>query len=220
MILKKKPQIQQEVQNQAGQNSENVENKTPKFELKSEEIAVIVPNQTMNFKEQLSMLQAQQNVIYDFSLTSDFASTYEFDCATITEEDAKFFLDVIEYNKNEQFVQSVGDIKVLNNVSVVEQNITPQNVKATEKIMEILDTASKTNKPVRIDFDNQITLVLKVNTDGKLFAQFYPGDRAAEEYLKNNIQSLRNTFDEKNILYSYLDYGQRKRENNKERREK
>ena len=86
--------------------------------------------------------------------------------------------------------------------------------------MEILDTASKTNKPVRIDFDNQITLVLKVNTDGKLFAQFYPGDRAAEEYLKNNIQSLRNTFDEKNILYSYLDYGQRKRENNKERREK
>ena len=97
---------------------------------------------------------------------------------------------------------------------------TAKNVKATEKIMQILETTVKENKPVRIDFDNQITVILRVDDKGKLSANFIPSDKAAEEYLKQNIQSLRNTFDKENILYSYLGYSQNRGNNKRERRGK
>ena len=183
------------------------------------ETNALVQNQNLTFKEQLNQLN-NQNSIYDFSFDVDFADVFSFSTNDIKEEDLTFFLNILEKSKNDKTIENIGLIPIVNNLQNTAETQETQTVQATEKVAQIVEIASKTGKPVRIDFDNQITVVLKVDNQGKINAHFYPGDKAAEEYLKNNIQNLRNTFDEKNILYSYLDYKQNKGNNGKERKDK
>ncbi len=54
-----------------------------------------------------------------------------------------------------------------------------------------------------------------MSEDGKINAHFIPGDKAVEEYLKNNIPYLKQRFEEQNIPYANLSYkGQQQRQNN------
>ena len=61
-----------------------------------------------------------------------------------------------------------------------------------------------------------------MNKDGSLAANFIPGDKAVEQYLKNNISFLKQRFDDQNLPYSELSYSnsrqqqQERRKNNKE----
>ena len=103
------------------------------------------------------------------------------------------------------------------------QNIS-QNVKVSSILMEKLSESMKTNQPFRIDFDKDISVIIKVNKDGTLTANFIPGDKAVEQYLRNNISSLKQRFDEENLPYSELSYSnsgkqqqqKRKKENDNE----
>ena len=53
--------------------------------------------------------------------------------------------------------------------------------------MSMLKTSVDSKKPIRMDFDNNVTVILKLDDKGKVNAHFIPGDKAVEEYLKNNI---------------------------------
>ena len=75
----------------------------------------------------------------------------------------------------------------------------------------------KNNKPFRIDFDKNISVIIKVNKDGSLSANFIPGDKAVEQYLRNNISTLKQRFDEENLAYSELSYSN---SNKREQRQK
>ena len=50
----------------------------------------------------------------------------------------------------------------------------------------------------------------------KLHPDLNPGDKAAEEYLKNNLPYLKSRFDEQNIPYKELSYRQQKQQQEKE----
>ena len=78
----------------------------------------------------------------------------------------------------------------------------------------MLQTSFDSKKPIRLDFDNDITVILKLDKEGKIQAHFIPGTSEVETYLKNNISCLRQSFDEEEINYSYLGYSKYK--NNKE----
>ena len=85
----------------------------------------------------------------------------------------------------------------------------------------MLMSSVDSKKPVRMDFDNNVTVILKLDDKGKVNAHFIPGDKAVEEYLKNNIPYLRQRFDEQNISYSNISYKQYKdqRENPENKKE-
>ena len=85
----------------------------------------------------------------------------------------------------------------------------------------MLKSSVDAKKPIRMDFDNNVTVILKLDDKGKVNAHFIPGDKAVEEYLKNNIPYLRQRFDEQNISYSNISYKQYKdqRENPKNKKE-
>ena len=51
---------------------------------------------------------------------------------------------------------------------------------------------------------------MKVSVDGKISAQFIPSDKAAEEYLRNNIGYLAQAFEEQEIPYTELSYRQQR----------
>ena len=74
----------------------------------------------------------------------------------------------------------------------------------------MLKSSVDSKKPIRMDFDNNVTVILKLDDKGKVNAHFIPGDKAVEEYLKNNIPYLRQRFDEQNISYSNISYKQYK----------
>ena len=85
----------------------------------------------------------------------------------------------------------------------------------------MLKSSVDSKKPIRMDFDNNVTVILKLDDKGKVNAHFIPGDKAVEEYLKNNIPYLRQRFDEQNISYSNISYKQYKdqRENPENKKE-
>ncbi|MBR1617542.1 hypothetical protein IJ670_05255, partial [bacterium] len=73
---------------------------------------------------------------------------------------------------------------------------------------------------IRIDFDKDVVVILKIDKDGKIQTHFIPGSSAVEEYLRNNIPLLKQIFDKENIGYSELSYSRYKQNQNKQKRSK
>ncbi len=168
---------------------------------------------------QLFQLKAEIANVKDvkISSTSKTKSSDNEDCDTkinyqimkMDNNDALFFANLV---KNGQVsVQGDSDGSADLKVASAEKTF---NVSAT--LMDSLNESMKTNKPFRIDFDKDISVILRVGKDGKLSANFIPGDKAVETYLKNNISSLQQTFDEQNLPYSRLSYQQQKEKQSQE----
>ena len=62
------------------------------------------------------------------------------------------------------------------------------------------------------------SVILRVGKDGAIAANFIPGDKAVEQYLRNNIETLKNTFKENELPYSDLSYSNRGSKQQKENR--
>lgn len=139
---------------------------------------------------------------------TDLAMT--FDSLNVSEEDAKFFY---ELTKNPQFAINGNQNQLLNLGELTSttdlQVYKPMEV--SKGLFNLISKAQETQKPVRLDFDNNVTVIMKVDKEGKLTAEFIPGDKAVEEYLRNNIPYLKQKFETQNIAYNDLYY----RQNNK-----
>ncbi len=139
--------------------------------------------------------------------TDDFAEVQQIDTLEVSREDAQFFVNMTQNNQTS--VQNLG-----NDLKIVQ---TEKSMEVSKTLVNLLEKAQNTQKPIRLDFDNNITLVLKVNNQGTVNAAFFPSDTAAEQYLRNNIPYLKNELDAKNISYGTLNYFSRQKNNQKEK---
>ncbi len=173
-----------------------------------------------NNQGQSILSQNIQNLINtkDLMNTVNSAVTIDYDVINMSENDANFFADLVQntdMSMKNIAVQISDSLK--DNATGVEKNVQVSSI-----LMEKLSDSMKTNQPFRIDFDNDVSVILKVNKDGSLAANFIPGDKAVEQYLRNNIASLRQRFDEQNLPYTELNYSnsrrqqQQRQRNNKE----
>lgn len=135
----------------------------------------------------------------------------------MNESDAQFFLNLTQD----------GDVS-MQNIAAQGQNMlnsgadaaeVKQNVQVSQTLLNALNEARQNNQPIRIDFDQNIAVILRVGRDGAISAQFIPSDKVAEQYLKSNIDQLRASFDEQDLPYSDLSYSHSSKEQNKKRRE-
>ena len=94
-----------------------------------------------------------------------------------------------------------------------------QNVQVSQALLNALNDARQNNQPIRIDFDQNIAVILRVGRDGAISANFIPSDKIAEQYLRANINELRAAFDEQELPYTELSYSHSSKEQNKKRRE-
>ncbi len=135
----------------------------------------------------------------------DVKSIYNYDTIRISKEDAKFFADLVE---NKQFaLQQNGD--KANLIKFADEIGPTYKTQQTSKVLsDLITKAYNEQKPVRISFDNNVSVILKVDTKGKISAEFIPGDKAVEAYLRNNINSLKLRFDDQNIPYNDIMYRQ------------
>jgi hypothetical protein len=134
------------------------------------------------------------------------------------------------------------DIKFLKtmveNPSMMLQSINPQNCQMTFAIPDmgggvsyksfdfskglsnLIEYAQKSQKPVRINFDEDSSVILKISKEGKLSAEFVSNNAAMEFILRNNIPNLRNKMDKEGLPYDNISYKEDDSNNKKEKDKK
>lgn len=148
----------------------------------------------------------------DLMSTVNSASTVDYDVVNMSDSDANFFANLVQ-NTDMSMKDIASQVAENNNVQ------TAKTVQVSSVLMEKLAESVKTNQPFRIDFDKDVSVIIKVSKDGSLSANFIPGDKAVEQYLRNNIASLKQRFDEENLSYSELSYSN-SRDQKQQRRKK
>lgn len=74
------------------------------------------------------------------------------------------------------------------------------------KFLAALKDSIINKKVFRIDFDNEISVIIKIDTEGKISANFLTSSKELGEGLKNNLYILRQRFEEQGIKYGSIDY--------------
>ncbi len=158
----------------------------------------------------------QSGLIGDISLIH---SSFNYDTLTISKEDALFFSDIVE--KTDYIIQenNNGSSFQTNLLKVANSSETSKPAEVSKALMNLIEESYKTQKPMRIDFDNNVSVILRIGRDGKVNAEFIPGDNAVEEYLRNNIGYLKDRLNSQNLDYGdimykpYKDNSKRQRNN-------
>ena len=83
----------------------------------------------------------------------------------------------------------------------------------SEKFLQLLRDSIINNKVFRIDFDNQISVIIRIDKEGKLNAEFLTTDDAMETYLKNNLHVLKQRFEDLKVEYNEVNYRNTTKEN-------
>ena len=170
--------------------------------------------QMINNTSQISGLSSVSNVsgsIFNFGDDSK-------NSISMTQSDAQFFINLTQ-NDNVSAQNVVAQAQnMLNNGAEVSD--VQQNVKISQALLDAINNAKETNQPLRIDFDQNVSVILRVGKDGAISANFIPGDKAVEQYLRNNIESLKATFNENDLPYTDLSYSNSSKQQNERRRNK
>ncbi|MBQ8459510.1 hypothetical protein IJ541_05345 [bacterium] len=135
---------------------------------------------------------------------------------SMTQSDAEFFIALTQ-NDNISTQNIVSQAQSMIS-SGADASKVRQNVQISQALLNAINTAKENNQPLRVDFDQNISVVLRFGKDGALAANFIPGDKAVEQYLRNNIESLKATFNEQDLPYSELSYSNRGSKQQKEQR--
>ncbi len=131
----------------------------------------------------------------------------------MTEADAKFFNNLIE--TNQQVIEGTKTADQTNN-NLLKDVEAAKSAQVSKTLLNALKESQETNKSFRVDFDKDISVVLRVNKDGQISAEFIPGDEAVEQYLKANIPLLKQKFSDEGLEYDNLSYRQHKKDNEEE----
>ncbi len=146
-------------------------------------------------------------------MTLDFSKTSS---VSMTQSDAEFFVNLTQQNEisaNNVVAQAQNMLNAGADVKEVKQN-----VQISQTLLNAINAAKETNQPLRIDFDQNVSVILRIGKEGAISANFIPGDKAVEQYLRNNIEALKATFDENDLPYTDLSYSNRGSKQQKENR--
>lgn len=135
---------------------------------------------------------------------------------SLDQGDADFFVNLTQ--KNDVSMQNITTQaqNMVNNGADVSE--VKKNVQVSQTLLNALSNSRENNQPIRIDFDQNVSVILRVGKDGAISANFIPGDKAVEQYLRNNMDSLKATFNQNDLPYSDLSYSNRGSRQQKENR--
>ena len=145
----------------------------------------------------------------------------------VLRQEVKTNVVVEQVVKSDTVIMNEADVEVFTQLvqkgSVDMNNLAPQTaqkaVQVSKTLADMLAKSMETNQPLRIDFDNDISVIIRISRDGKITADFLPSSQVAEAYLKENLPLLRQKFDNENIKYDELNQKER-REHHKEQNRK
>lgn len=177
----------------------------------------ILVNTNLPFSE---LLQNQINSEGTINISNDKMSDIDFcyEAMSMDINDALFFINLAQDGQFSLQSMQNGDFQNLIKLEASQNILTQKTVDVTNQLTTLIEKAQTTQKPVRISFDNNISVILKIDKQGKVSAEFIPGSLEAESYLMNNVSALRQKFEEQNLPYTSLSYrqnGQNRQNKNK-----
>lgn len=209
-----------------------------------EQIEDVIPQEEQSVEEELLSTQEGQtegNLAYVQSFKN--MNDGLFNLGIINDKNSDKTMDMFKYNINLKDL-TMDDIKLFTSLTqksdLAVNSFNPQNqtfnaivngegmnisyrsLEVSKTLFTAIENAAKTNKPVRLDFGNNTSVILKISKDGKLSAEFLPNDKAMEAVLRSALPELKAKFDEENIPYeqlSYKNFNQQK-DNHKKDKEK
>lgn len=137
---------------------------------------------------------------------------------SMDKDDALFFINLTN-NNNVTSQNVVAQAQSLLNQGADVQEVA-KSVKISQTLLNAINTAKETNQPLRIDFDTNVSVILRIGKDNVISANFIPGDKVVEQYLRNNMETLKATFRENELPYSDLSYSNSSKRENEKRRNK
>lgn len=195
------------------QTKQNVENKEDIVQLQQED-SEILTSVNIPFSDILSqqLISGETSFVQsnnEYSLGIDF----NYDSISMNINDALFFVNLTQEGQFSVENAQNGDFNSIMQLDVSQTYVTKKTVEVTNQLTSLIDKAQNTQKPVRISFDNDVSVILKVDKHGKVSAEFIPGSSEVENYLRNNIASLKQKFDEQNLPYNDFMYRQSSKQN-------
>ena len=124
----------------------------------------------------------------------------------MTEQDANFFIELVKNNQETGQTPTDTATQILQDLQQADE--AQQTTRVSKALADMIGEAAKTNKPFRIDFDKNISVIIKIDREGKISAEFLPGDKAVEQFLRTQLPMLRQKFNDENINYKDLNYRQ------------
>lgn len=165
-------------------------------------------NELLNTKNMLNNLPegiSLNNGIFNIEASIDYSTI------KMTTGDAKFFSDLVKNSdKTMQGIVKELQVQMAKNTKEIQST---SNISKT--LLNMIKEGIKTNQPFRIDFGKDVAIILQIDKNGVVSANFLPGNAAVEQYLRNNIDYLKQTFDSENLPYNKLTYGEHKQDRNK-----
>ena len=174
----------------------------------SENMAIAQKNMLLNKDNQTAKTKTVTNeqgikkVDAKTNITTD--TVVKFDDIAMNKNDVEFFANLVE------------------NGSIDMNSVTnsQKSSQVSKTLADMLAKSMEDNKPIRINFDNDISVIIKINKNGKISADFLPSSQVAEAYLKENLPILKQRFDDNNIDYEELNHRKQEQQDDRNNRKK
>ncbi len=145
---------------------------------------------------------------------------YNINLSDLTKDDIKLFQSLIQ--KTDLAINSFDSQTQTFNATINGEglNISYRSIEVSNTLFIAIENAAKTGKSVRLDFDKDASVILKISKDGKLSAEFIPNDKAMEIMLKNALPELKAKLDAEKLPYEELNYRNFNQQKNNQREQK
>ncbi len=204
----------------------------------SENMAIAQKNMLLNKtnKQEVQPAQQEKQVLSINALEQAVQVEEQADSApktkTVTNEqgikkvDAKTNVTTETIVKFDEVAMNKNDVEFFANLvenGSVDMNSVQNAQKSSQVSKTLADMIAKSmqdNQPIRINFDNDISVIIKVGKNGKISADFLPSSQVAEAYLKENLPILKQRFDDNNIDYEELNHRKQEQQDDRNNRKK
>ncbi len=131
---------------------------------------------------------------------------YKINMNSLSGDDIEFFKLCAE--KNEITINDTNTRDSLVNLMSVNNNnqVSYKSLNFSKGLFNLIEYSHKQQKPIRLDFRGDSSVILRVNAQGNLSAEFISNNTAMEYILRNNIPNLKNKLDSEGIPYEKIVY--------------
>ncbi len=170
-----------------------------------ENLAMINKSQALKDKQSTVTIHNDEGIKKVDSQTNLTVETIvSYDNVVMDKADVDFFVNLVDNGS----------------VEMNEVQNTKKSAQVSKTLADLLAKSMNDNKPVRIDFDNNISVIIKISKSGKISADFLPSSQIAEAYLKENLPILKQRFDDKNIDYDELNQRKQQKQDTQDNKKK
>lgn len=195
-------------------STENKEEKTTTKTKKTEDTSNVVAAQNMQVKD---TNQTQQIDIKELKQIKDINDLYlNIDGTKLSKNDIE---NIKNLANNPDFSVNINQINGFNNITINynESGINYNALNFSQNLSEAMQKAYKSKQPIRIQVEKDTSVILKIDKEGKVSANFISSDKAMEMLLRDHIYQLRDRLDKEGLPYKELSYNHQSDDRNKKK---